>query len=216
LGAIEITTGRDIPEKIVERGQSPSGCPDSTSKRKERLSGKWLALTPTVVREAEPFVTANAVTSSKADERFYFTGVPLRVGEVQNATIKQMPTGTTARTEVEIRLGALRYRFIEWGAFSFALRTLAASGKNHSLEVHGAEGPSIPKEAYVATAEPRDGYDAGTLEVIRAGDFNADDVVDLLLRYQSKEAGGLVLWLSNPESRRHMEPVVSPTWYGDC
>lgn len=202
---------------IVERGQSPNGCPQKNSKRRTPLPGKWLALTPTAIHNANPFVVVNAVQSDKTDERFFFTGVPLKLGRIQIATITPIPTGTTARTEADIELGASRYRFVEWGggASEFALIPLGPSGKKKSLDVLGSSSQSIPQDAYLVSAEVRD-YGFGSLEVVRAGDFNGDGIVDLLLGYQTKEAEGLVLWLSDPVSKKHMEPLVSPTMYTDC
>ena len=184
LHAMEITTGGIEPKQILERGQSPSGCSDKTSKGRLPLLGQWLALTPKAIQNANPFVIANAVKSSKSDERFFFTGIPLKVGPIQNFTVNHRLSGTTARTEADIKLGASRYRFIEWGggASEFALMTLGPSGNQKSLEIPGSSSQSIPEDAYLVSAEARD-YGFGSLEVVRAGDFNGDGIVDLLLGY---------------------------------
>ncbi len=215
LGAMKITTGGDEKAKIVKRGQSPSGCPDTIAKTRSSLSGMWLALTPTEIRNAKPFVLGNAVQSNNSDERFFFTGVPLKVGPVQAAIVNSLKTGTTARTEVDIKIGVSRYRFVEWGAWEFALLTLGPSGNRVSIEISGSHSQSIPKEAYIASSESRD-YDQGSMKVVQVGDFNGDGIVDLLLGYNAKEAEGLVLWLSDPMSKRHTEPITSPTAYFDC
>jgi hypothetical protein len=216
---IELTTGSGRgPQRLAESGQSPSGCPDPSLNSRAELDGKWLALTDTTLRRANPYVIDNQVTSGKSDEKFFFSEVPLHAGVVHVATTEPIRTGTTARTELEIKLGAARYRFIEWGAFTFALQTLTVSGGIKSTEVYSDVDSlqAIPKDAYVVTSRPRTSEDPGTLDLIRAGDFNNDGVVDLLLRYEDKEAGGLILWLSEPGSERHQAPIVSATWYGDC
>ena len=60
--------------------------------------------------------------------------------------------------------------------------TLGPSGNQKSLEIPGSSSQSIPEDAYLVSAEARD-YGFGSLEVVRAGDFNGDGIVDLLLGY---------------------------------
>jgi hypothetical protein len=216
LGATEITAGSNDPPQIVERGQSPSGCSDKKSKRRLPLPGRWLALTPTEIRNSKPYVILNSVSSSKSDERYFVAGLPLKAGAIQTTTLQPRPSKSTARTEVDIKFGTSRYRFVEWGAWNFALIAVGPSGKKISIETSDPSNDSIPKEAYIASAQPRDIYDVGAMTIVQAGDFTGDGVIDLLMSYQSKEAQGLVLWLSDPVSKRHSEPVTSPTAYFDC
>jgi hypothetical protein len=214
--AIDLSTGGNDDSKIAERGQSPSGCREADSKQRMHLRGKWIALTPDSLQSTKPFVAKGTVRSADASEKFFFSGIPLQPGEVQNATVKPLRTGTTARTEAEIVLGESRYRFVEWGADGFALERLTPSSATVRLQVFGMQERRIPKEAFVKTQQPRDSYEPGTLKVVRAADLNRDGIVDLLLRYHSKEADGLVLWLSDSRSKRHRKPIYSATTYGDC
>lgn len=216
LYAAEITTGSNDPEKIVKRGQTTTGCPEPGAKTKEPIAGKWLALTDRAIQHTVPFVVNGRVTSNSRGEKYYFTNISLQVGPVPIATITKMRTGTTAPTEYDIKLNSSRYRFIEWGSFGFAIKTLSPLGRTLATEVYGSENQRIPREAYSLSKEGRDSYDPGWVEIERAGDFNGDGVLDLLLRYQSKEAEGLTLWLSDPGSGKHLEPIVAATAYGDC
>jgi hypothetical protein len=217
---IELTTGRDGPQQLAQRGQSPSGCPDTEAKGRFDLSGEWLSLTDTSIQSAKPFVLDNKITSSNSDEKYFVAGIPLRTGTTPSATVRPRQTGTTARTQYDIQLGPLQYRFIEWGAFAFALKRRTSSGAVESTEVYTLiddDGKdTIPKYAYAPNNKPRTNEDPGILKLLRAGDFNGDGVVDLLLYYESKEAGGLILWLSDPASKKHVAPIIVPTWYGDC
>lgn len=212
----EITTGMNTPQKIVERGQTTSGCRESSSKIKKPVIGKWFALTDIVIRPTNLYVHHGKVVSNNPREKYYFKGIPFRIGKIVKARFTRRNINTTARTEYSIVLSNSRYRFIEWGASGYALITISPSGKKLRTEIYGTVNNIIPPEAYIVTKEPRDSYDPGGVRLVKAGDFNRDGIVDLLLRYWVKEASGLVLWLSDPKTKRHLEPFDSPTEYSDC
>jgi len=213
--AAQVATGRGGEEQIAVRGQTPDGCPSTSSPKKESVEGSWLALTGTAVVVTELFVLEGKVVSDNLAERNFFKGIPLRVGPVANARIDERHVNTPARTEHDIKLGSSLYRFIAWSSWGFAIKTISLDGKELITEVFGGNGNDIPTIAY---AQERDDPDneLGSLALIRAGDFNGDGVVDLLLQYSAKEATGLMLWLSDPKTGKHFEPFVSATEYYDC
>jgi hypothetical protein len=212
----EITTGRNDVEKLAARGQTTTGCPEKLSSEKEVVVGNWLALTDSEIVPTKLFVVGGKVISEKPAEKYYFKDIPVLRGPIGQARTSKRDVNTAARTEYDIELGKSHYRFIEWGAWGFALITLSPSGREEYSEVYGSESNAIPHEAYEVTTGQRDEYEPGTLQVLKAADFNGDGVIDLLLKYWSKEAGGLKLWLSDPKTGRHGEPFVSPTEYSDC
>ncbi len=214
--ASERASGGSEAQKMVVRGQTTSGCPEKPMRKRTALPGDWLALTETAVQPTRLWVDRARIVSERPSERYFFRDIPLGVGPITTARVKGLDVGSTARTEHDVALGNARYRFIEWGAFEFALVTLSSSGKATGAEFSHSEIKAIPPEAYSVTKEPRDIYEPGTLKILMAGDFNADGVPDLLLDYWSKEAGGLVLWLSDPRTGRHHAPFVAATRYSDC
>lgn len=214
--AAEVTTGTNEPEQIAKRGQTTTGCPEPVSKTKERVAGKWLALTDNTIQHTELFVVNGRLTSNTSAEKYYFKSIRLHVGLVPSAKVAKLRTGTTARTEYDIALNSSRYRFVEWGSWEFALKRLSPAGETLAIQVLGTENQAIPQEAYLVSKEARDSYEPGWVKIERAGDFNGDGVLDLLLSYQSKAAVGLKLWLSDPKSGKHLAPIVAVTAYSDC
>jgi hypothetical protein len=203
----EITTGEGI---IMVRGQTTSGCPEEPRPKREAIDGYWLALTETAIQPTRLWLEAG-ITSDNPAERFFFKDIPLRAGPIAKARVKPRKVNNTARSEYDVAFGDARYRFIEWSGMSFALQTLSPTGKIVKTEVHGEE--AIPPRAYAVSAEGRDSYD-GAVAIEFAGDFNGDRIVDFLLNYESKEAEGLILWLSNPKTG--CDSYISATGYSDC
>lgn len=123
--------------------------------------------------------------------------------------VTKLRTGTAVRTEHDIVLNSSRYRFIEWGSWEFALKRLSTAGETL------AENQAIPRKAYFVSEKARDSDEPGWVKIERAGGFNGDGVLDLLLSYQSKAAVGLKLWLSDPKSGKPLAPILAVTAYSD-
>lgn len=215
--AQEITLGAHGESVIAKQGQTTTGCPEEIpDNQKLTIGGAWLALGTDEIRPVKLYVSSSGVSSDKSDELYFFKDIPILAGKIVNGHITLSKINSTARSEYEVRLGALRYRFIEWGAGQFALQTLSPKGNIIKTHVFGTETGKIPPHVYQVTQEARDHYEPGTLSLLKAADFNADGKVDLLLEYWSKEAGGLTLLLSNPKAENYAEPYVSATVYSDC
>jgi FG-GAP repeat len=191
---------------LAERGQTIDGCPKQPTASKRPIAGKWLALTDKHIISTKLFVVKGRVVSDDPNERFYFKDIALRVGQYTPSQVKARPTNTTARTEYAFSFGGKSYRFT-------ALSTVLPSGQTQLIQI--SRGDVIPREVYTASNTPRE-YDIGGMDVKRVGDFNGDGFPDLLLGYGSKEAGGLVLWLSDGKSGKYQEQIVSATEYSDC
>ena len=205
--------------KITVRGASPSGCDDSVSKHRQRLSGNWMALTdhphqPTI-RTSRPWVENNQVLSRRQDEYYFFKNIALKPGPLNYASWQARPIGTTARKEFDITLGKARYRFITWGVESFALQAVLPNGTTRLISIHGDTDGKIPNAAYASSRAP-EASDEGETGIAAIADFNGDGMLDILLSGSWKEAEVLILWLSDPVSRRHGIPISSATNFGDC
>jgi hypothetical protein len=215
--AAEMTIGSGEDAVIVVRGQTASRCPTKQSgKKKLPVGGKWLALSSDEIRPTKLFVNSDGVSSNRSDESYFFRGIPILAGAVVNGRIDHRKINTSARSEYDITLGKQRYRFIEWGAIESALQLLSPEGKVTKTYFSDSETKTIPPHAYKISKEIRDNYEGGTMGLIRAGDFNGDGKVDLLIGYSVKEADGLMLWLSDPKTGNYVEPYASATEYGDC
>jgi FG-GAP repeat len=209
----EISTSGSGSMMLAERGQTIDGCPKQPKASKRPIAGKWLALTDKHIISTKLFVLNGRVVSDDPNERFYFKDIALKTGQYTPSQVKARPTNTTSRTEYSFSFGGKSYRFTEWGAFEFALSAVLPTGQTRLVQI--SRGDAIPSEAYTVSTTPRE-YDVGSMKLESVGDFNGDGYPDLLLSYGSKEADGLVLWLSNGKSGKYQEQIVSATEYSDC
>ena len=173
--AQEITLGAHGESVIAKQGQTTTGCPEEIpDNQKLTIGGAWLALGTDEIRPVKLYVSSSGVSSDKSDELYFFKDIPILAGKIVNGHITLSKINSTARSEYEVRLGALRYRFIEWGAGQFALQTLSPKGNIIKTHVFGTETGKIPPHVYQVTQEARDHYEPGTLSLLKAADFNAD------------------------------------------
>jgi hypothetical protein len=203
----------DGARAMAERGQFFTGCPAKSSDKTKNVVGKWLVLTEETIQPTKLFVVKGRVVSKAKNEKYFFRNIPLQTGKYAKAQVRKVRTNTTARTESIANLNGIKYRFVEWGAYDFAITKFSMDGTILKMEVFGPADKAIPAYAHEISKERRH-EEHGVLQIIRAGDFNADGELDLLLQYTSR-ATGLVLLLSDRKAATYSE-LRRATYYHDC
>ena len=196
---------------IAVRGQNDGGCAtDQESGPSAIVPGKWLAMSsrsiqPTILQKVK-----GVLRTENQDNEYFFNNLSLTTGEIDFATVKVKSTSRYFLEEW----------FISWRGRHFIFRKL---GFDFELTEHSKTGRIIsrkgrfPSQANLRNAvEEYDSEYGEWLSVKRAGDFNGDGRLDLLLSYREKEAHGLALQLSDKRSGSFVEVANSPTEFTDC